>query len=383
MSEGWTLECSECGGTRAPEGAPGVCPACGAPLLVRYAALPFPEARALLRERRGGMWRWREWLPLRDDEQPVTLREGSTPLLAVPRVAQRYGLPRLLVKEEGVNPTGSFKARGLSAAVTRAVLGGARRFVVPTAGNAGVALAAYAARAGVTARVYAPRTTPPMLLAQIRLFGAELELVDGHIGDCGARARAYAAETGAVDVSTLREPYRIEGKKTLGLELAEQFGWSLPDVIVYPTGGGTGLIGMWKAFAELRAAGWVTGRTPRLCSVQSSGCAPVVRAFERGADVCEPWPDPRTVASGLRVPGPLGGRLMLRALRETGGSAVAVADAELEAAARGLQRLEGIDASPEGGAALAGLAALVRAGLVDPGERIVVFNTGAGWLYRA
>jgi threonine synthase len=246
-----------------------------------------------------------------------------------------------------------------------------------------VALAAYAARAGVTARVYAPRTTPPVLLGQIRLFGAELELVDGHIGDCGARARAYAAETGAVDVSTLREPYRIEGKKTLGLELAEQFGWSLPDVIVYPTGGGTGLIGMWKAFAELRAAGWVTGRTPRLCSVQSSGCAPVVRAFERGADACEPWPDPRTVASGLRVPGPLGGRLMLRALRETDGSAVAVADAELEAAARELQRLEGIDASPEGGAALAGLAALVRAGLVDPGERIVVFNTGAGWLYRA
>jgi threonine synthase len=298
-------------------------------------------------------------------------------------VAERYGLPRLLVKEEGVNPTGSFKARGLSAAVTRAVLGGARRFVVPTAGNAGVALAAYAARAGVTARVYAPRTTPPVLLAQIRLFGAEFELVDGHIGDCGARARAYAAETGAVDVSTLREPYRIEGKKTLGLELAEQFGWSLPDVIVYPTGGGTGLIGMWKAFAELHAAGWVTGRTPRLCSVQSSGCAPVVRAFERGADACEPWSDPRTVASGLRVPGPLGGRLMLRALRETGGSAVAVADAELEAAAREFQRLEGIDASPEGGAALAGLAALVRAGLVDPGERIVVFNTGAGWLYRA
>jgi len=261
-------------------------------------------------------------------------------------------------------------------------LGGARRLVVPTAGNAGVALAAYAARAGVTARVCAPRGTPPVLLAQIRLFGAELELVDGHIGDCGARARAYAAESGAVDVSTLREPYRIEGKKTLGLELAEQFGWSLPDAIVYPTGGGTGLIGMWKAFAELREAGWVTGRTPRLYSVQSSGCAPVVRAFERGADACDPWPDPQTVASGLRVPGPLGGRLMLRALRETGGGAVAVSDGELEAAARQLQVLEGVDASPEGGAALAGLVALVRRGLVGPGERIVVFNTGAGWLYR-
>ena len=382
MSERWSLECSECGAARGAEGLAGVCTACGAPWLVRYAAPPRPEARALLRERRGGMWRWREWLPLGDDEQPVTLREGATPLVAVPRVAQRYGLTRLLVKEEGVNPTGSFKARGLSAAVTRAVLGGARRLVVPTAGNAGVALAAYAARAGVAARVYAPRDTPPVLLAQIGLFGAELELVDGHIGECGARARAHAAESGAVDVSTLREPYRIEGKKTLGLELAEQFGWSLPDVIVYPTGGGTGLIGMWKAFAELRAAGWVTGHTPRLYSVQSSGCAPVVRAFERGADACEPWPNPRTVASGLRVPGPLGGRLMLRALRETGGGAVAVPDAELEAAARQLQQLEGVDASPEGGAALAGLAALVRGGLVDPGERIVVFNTGAGWLYR-
>ncbi len=383
MSERWSLECSECGGARGAEGLPGVCSACGAPWLVRYAALPRPDARALLRERRGGMWRWREWLPLRDDEQPVTLREGGTPLLAVPRVAQRYGLARLLVKEEGVNPTGSFKARGLSAAVTRAVLAGARRLVVPTAGNAGVALAAYAARAGVTARVYAPRSTPPVLLAQIRLFGAELELVDGHIGDCGARARAHAAESGAVDVSTLREPYRLEGKKTLGLELAEQFGWSLPDAIVYPAGGGTGLIGMWKAFGELRAAGWVTGHTSRLYAVQSSGCAPVVEAFERGADTCEPWPDPQTVASGLRVPGPLGGRLMLRALRETGGGAVAIPDAELEAAARQLQDLEGVDASPEGGAALAGLAALVRRGLVDPAERIVVFNTGAGWLYRS
>jgi threonine synthase len=329
------------------------------------------------------MWRYREWLPLRDGEEPVTLREGGTPLLAVPRVAQRYGLTRLFLKEEGVNPTGSFKARGLAAAVTRACLAGARRFVVPTAGNAGVALAAYAARAGVTARVYAPRTTPPVLLSQVRLFGAELELVDGHIGDCGARARAYATESGAVDVSTLREPYRIEGKKTLGLELAEQFGWSLPDVIVYPTGGGTGLIGMWKAFGELRAAGWVSGRTPRLFSVQAAGCAPVIRAFERGADACEPWPDPRTTAAGLRVPSPLGGRLMLRALRETGGGAVAVTDDELEAAARELQELEGVDASPEGGAALAGLAALVRGGQVDRDEQTVFFNTGAGWLYRA
>jgi threonine synthase len=328
------------------------------------------------------MWRYREWLPLRQGETPVTLREGLTPLLAVPRVARRYGCRDLWLKEEGVNPTGSFKARGIAAAVTRAAHAGAPRFVVPTAGNAGVALAAYGARAGIPVRVYAPRDTPTPLLAQIRAFGAELELVDGHIGDCGRLARAHAAERGAVDVSTLREPYRIEGKKTLGLELAEQLGWTAPDVIVYPTGGGTGLIGMWKAFRELHEAGWVRGGMPRFYSVQAEGCAPVVRAFGAGQATCDPWPEPRTIAAGLRVPGPLGDRLMLRALRESQGGAVAVSDADLLAAARTLQELEGIDASPEGGAALAGLGALLRERAVDPGERIVVFNTGAGWLYR-
>jgi threonine synthase len=208
-------------------------------------------------------------------------------------------------------------------------------------------------------------------------------LLDGHIGDCGKAARAFAAESGAVDVSTLREPYRIEGKKTLGLELAEQFGWTLPDAIVYPTGGGTGLIGMWKAFQELRANGWVDGALPRMYSVQATGCAPVVRAFETGADRCTPWPDPQTVAAGLRVPGPLGDRLMLRALRESGGGAVAVSDEALTAAARELQTVEGVDAAPEGGAALAGAGELLRRGAIKPGERVVVFNTGAGWLYRA
>jgi threonine synthase len=210
-----------------------------------------------------------------------------------------------------------------------------------------------------------------------------LVLVDGHIGDCGKAARAFAAETGAVDVSTLREPYRIEGKKTLGLELAEQLGWALPDAIVYPTGGGTGLIGMWKAFGELARAGWVRGPLPRLYSVQAAGCAPVVRAFETGAPSCTPWPEPWTIASGLRVPAPLGDRLMLAALRESGGGAVAVSDPQLAAAARELQTLEGIDASPEGGAALAGALELVARGAIRPTERVVVFNTGAGWLYRA
>ena len=378
----WSLECSGCGATRSADGLPGVC-ACGQPYLVRYRATPALEARALLQKRDWTMWRYREWLPLAEGEAPVTLGEGGTPLLEVPRLAAKHGFRDLRVKEEGANPTGSFKARGLAAAVTRAALAGAQRLVVPTAGNAGVALAAYAARAGLAARVYAPATTPPAILGQIRSFGGDLALVDGHIGDCGKAARAYAAETGAVDVSTLREPYRIEGKKTLGLELAEQLGWSLPDAIVYSTGGGTGLIGMWKAFAELTRAGWLEAKPPRLYSVQAAGCAPVVRAFEAGTDACAPWPDPRTIAVGLRVPAPLGDRLMLRALRESGGGAVAVTDALLATAARDLQTLEGIDASPEGGAALAGAVELKARGKLHPDERVVIFNTGAGWLYRA
>src|SRR6059036_2894755 len=328
----WSLECSGCGATRSAEGLPGVCD-CGQPYLVRYRSAPAPEVKARLPGRAWTMWRYREWLPLADAEAPITLGEGGTPLLTVPRLAAKHGLRGLLVKEEGANPTSSFKARGLAAAVTRAALAGAKRLVVPTAGNAGVALAAYAARAGLPARVYAPATTPPTILGQIRAFGGELVLVDGHIGDCGKAARAFAAETGAVDVSTLREPYRIEGKKTLALELAEQLDWALPDAIVYPTGGGTGLIGMWKAFAELAAAGWVSGSRPRMYTVQAAGCAPVVQAFEAGADACTSWPGPSTIAAGLRVPSPLGDRLMLRALRESGGGAVTVTDPDLAAAA--------------------------------------------------
>ena len=377
----WSLECSACGKTRGADGRPGVCD-CGQPYLVRYPAAPHPDVKSQLCDRPWTMWRYREWLPLADGESPVTLGEGGTPLLAVERVAARHGFGDLWVKEESCNPTGSFKARGLAAAVTRAAHAGVRRLVVPTAGNAGVALAAYAARAGVAARVYAPASTPPVILTQIRSFGAELVLVEGHIGDCGKAARAYAADTGAMDVSTLREPYRIEGKKSLGLEVVEQLGWTLPDVIVYPTGGGTGLIGMWKAFQELRASGWVLGAPPRMYSVQSSGCAPVVKAFDEGADRCTPWPDPVTVAAGLRVPAPLGDRLMLRALRESGGGAVAVSDTQLTAAARELQTQEGIDAAPEGGATLAAVIALKECGTLSGDERIVLFNTGAGWLYR-
>lgn len=383
MSLDWSLECSGCAAVRSADGLPGVCDACGQPYLVRYRAAPKPEVTRTLRGRPWTMWRYREWLPLTDGEAPVTLGEGGTPLLPVRRAGAKHGFRELLVKDEAVNPTGSFKARGLAAAVTRAARAGAKALVVPTAGNAGVALSAYAAQAGVVARVYAPASTPATILTQIRAFGGDLVLLDGHIGDCGKAARAYAAETGAVDVSTLREPYRIEGKKTLALELAEQLDWTLPDAIVYPTGGGTGLIGMWKAFAELAAAGWVSGLPPRMYTVQAAGCAPVVRAFETGADACTPWPDPTTIAAGLRVPGPLGDRLMLRALHESHGGAVAVTDEQLAAAARDLQTLEGIDASPEGGAALAGAAVLNAQGVLGPEERVVLFNTGAGWLYRA
>jgi len=378
----WTLECDACGATAEPVGLPGVC-ACGQPWLVRYPRRAQTLVdRAELR-RRHGMWRFRSWLPIGPGEAPVSLGEGDTPLLHAAATGRDVGIEDLWIKDEGANPTGSFKARGLSAAVTRAASAGAPGFVLPTAGNAGVAAAAYGARAGLSVRVYAPATTPPPLLMQIRLFGADLVLLEGHIGDCGRAARAWAAETGATDLSTLREPYRIEGKKTLGLELALQQNWTLPDVIIYPTGGGTGLIGMWKAFGELRDAGWVTGALPRMYTVQATGCAPVVRAFAAGAERCEPWQEPWTIASGLRVPGPLGDRLMLRALRESGGGAVAVPDHALAAAAARVSRVEGIDMSPEGGAAVEAARVLRARGDVGEGERVVVFNTGAGWLYRS
>ena len=352
------------------------------PWLVRYPGrVPTLFDRAELR-RRHGMWRFRPFLPLLPDEVPVTLGEGDTPLLRLDRTGARLGLDDLWVKDEGANPTGSFKARGLGAAITRAAAAGAERFVLPTAGNAGVAASAYGARAGLPVRVYAPRTTPRTILSQILAYGGDLVLLEGHIGDAGMAARTYAAESGAFDLSTLREPYRIEGKKTLGLELAMQLGWTLPDAIVYPTGGGTGLIGMWKAFTELRDAGWVQGGLPRMYSVQSTGCAPVVRAFDAGAERCEPWEAPWTVASGLRVPGPLGGQLMLRALRESDGGAVAVTDAELERDAQETTRESGVDFSPEGGAGVAAVRALLARGALRRADRVVLFNTGAGWLYR-
>ncbi len=381
MTYHWSLVCSASDETHDASGLPTVS-SLGEPWLVTYSKAPDPDVKARLASRAWDMWRYREWMPLDEDEEPVTLGEGCTPLLRVPSLERASGVETVWIKDEGQNPCGSFKSRGLSAAVTRAVRAGVQSFVIPTAGNAGVALAAYGRQAGTAVRVYAPRTTPLRILEQIELFGADLQLLDGHIGDCGKAAREFAASGGAFDVSTLREPYRIEGKKTMGIEIAEQLGWSLPDCIIYPTGGGTGLIGMWKAFKELRDAGWIAGPLPRLYSVQSDGCAPVVRAFDAGASATEPWQNPETIAYGLRVPGPLGGKVMLRTLKECGGKALAVSDPELQAAAARIGAEEGIDMCPEGGAAVVALEKLAAEGTIGPADSVVVFNTGAGWLYR-
>lgn len=378
----WTLQCSACDFRQDGYELASVCPTCTLPLLVHYSS-PDPTKWDLLDRR--DMWRFSPILPLRSQEEPVSLGEGGTPLLDAKRLAGRLGLERVWIKDEGLNPTGSFKARGMSAAVTRAKAFGVSGLVVPTAGNAGAAMAAYAAAAGIPARVFAPRTTPPAILKTIQTFGAELSLVDGHIGDAGKQARAFAAEHGYLDVSTLREPYRIEGKKTMGAELAEQLGWRLPTHIIYPTGGGTGLIGMWKVFGELVKLGWISRHTvmPRMIVAQAEGCAPIVRAWGAGADRATPWENPATHAAGLRVPGPLGDRLILRALRESRGDAVAVGEESIRVSTAQLGRDTGVDAAPEGGAALAALGVMVSDGRITRDAEVVVFNTGSGASYRS
>ena len=377
----WHLDCSACDHTQAGDTLASVCPACGQPLLVHYDS-PWPDRDAILP--RWDMWRYAPVMPLLAGESPVSLGEGTTPLHELPGLAREIGVARLWVKDEGLNPTGSFKARGMSAAVTRAAALGVPGLVVPTAGNAGAALTAYAAAAGVPVRVYAPRTTPSPILATIAALGADLQLVDGHIGDAGKQSRAFAAEHGYFDISTLREPYRIEGKKTMGIELAEQFGWTLPTHIIYPTGGGTGLIGMWKVFAEMRDGGWLARDValPHMVVAQASGCAPMVRAFEAKADRATPWENPETHASGLRVPGPLGDRLILRALYDSNGEAAAVDEDTIRAQTLRLSRASGIDTAPEGGCALGVLELLVREKRIPPDAEVLVFNTGSGASYR-
>jgi threonine synthase len=321
------------------------------------------------------MWRYRELLPLRSGEAPVTLGEGGTPLLELPRLSERLGV-RCLLKDEGGNPTGSFKDRGMSAAVTRAVHDGAPSFVLPSAGNAGVALAAYAARSGRQATVFIPDDTPPAVAARCRAYGIDLRTVPGLISDCGRRAASFAAETGAFDLSTLREPYRIEGKKTMGLEILEALDWRPPDAVVYPTGGGTGLIGTWKALGEAAALDWIDAPSTRMYAVQAEGCAPVVRAWTAGEERATRWEDARTAAWGLRVPSARGDALMLRALRDSGGGGVAVSDEAMCDAAGWLGREDGTALGIEGGAVVAAAVTLARRGELAPGETVVLFNTG-------
>jgi threonine synthase len=375
----WSLHCSACAYTAPGDRLASLCPDCGQPLLVRMAPVS--------RDRIGSdasMFRYHAAMPVRASEHRVTLGEGMTPLLELPHLAEEIGVRRLWVKDEGVNPTASFKARGLCMAVTRAKALGLPGLCVPTAGNAGIALAAYAAAARMSAKIFAPATTPPPILGSIRAFGAQLELVDGHIGDAGKATMQFAKESGFFNVATVREPYRVEGMKTMGYEVAEQLGWRLPDAIVYPTGGGEGTIGIWKAIAEMIEWGWLPADTarPKMVVAQAAGCAPLVRAFREGADRATPWENPSTHASGLRVPGPFGDRLTLRTLRESAGGAFTADEDEIRAATFRLASTTGIDAAPEGGCGLVVARKMVEAGLVAKDAEIVVFNTGSGASYR-
>jgi threonine synthase len=356
---------------------------CGAPLFARYdlASARSWQTSSLV-GRPSNMWRYRELMPLFDGEDPITLGEGWTPLIHARRLGEDLGLTRLFVKDESLNPTNSFKARGLSAAVTRAAHLGAKTLSVPSAGNAANAMAAYAAAAGLAAKVFMPKDVKVPFIRECELYGAEVNLVDGLITDAGRVAAERGKLLGWYDVSTLKEPYRIEGKKTMAYELGEQLGWQFPDWIIYPTGGGTGMVGMWKAFDELEQIGWkASPARPRMVSVQAEHCAPIVRAFDQGAERSEMWQNARTVADGLRVPKAVGDFLVLRAIRESGGTAIAVTDEDMVTSMRELGSREGISAAPEGGAALQALKALLASGRVRRDETVVVFNTGGALKY--
>jgi threonine synthase len=368
------LQCSACRTAFAPDKLYNLCPDCGAPLLVRYDLARNPQLRHEVRSRRCDMWRYREVLPPFDDNDIVTLGEGCTPML------HSTVFPNVYIKDESRNPTRSFKSRGMAAAVTMAKRLGARSLAAPTAGNAGAALSAYGARAGLPVFVAMPQDTPQSIVDECRGYGAEVELVAGVITDAGKRVAQYIAANGGFDLSTLKEPYRVEGKKIMGYELLEDLG-RLPDAILYPTGGGTGLIGMWKAFDEMEQLGWIGSERPRMYSVQSSGCAPIVRAFDQKLESAPEWESPQTGAWGLRVPRAIGDRLMLRALRDSNGGAIAVDEGEIEMGAAKLREREGVDAGPEAGAAAIALRELFANGSIKRDETVVLFNTG-GNKYR-
>ncbi len=377
------LSCTGCGVEYDAAVLQNLCTACHRPLFPMYdlAAAGQTLTQEALRTREKSLWRYREVLPLPCGVKPVTLGEGGTPLLHARRFGESLRMPQLWVKDEAQNPTQSFKARGMAVAVSMARHLGATKLAVPTAGNAGGALAAYAARAGLEAHIFMPRDTPRANVIECRELGAHVTLIDGLITDCGAEIARRKEAEGWFDMSTLKEPYRVEGKKTLGYELAEQLDWNLPDVVIYPTGGGTGLIGMWKAFGEMETLGWIGAKRPRMFSVQASGCAPIVRAFEAGAESAPEFPDAHTVASGLRVPKAVGDFLMLRILRESGGGAVAVDDEAMISITRDIGRWEGLFVAPEGAACFVALQSLLNDGSIKADERVVIFNTGSGIKY--
>ena len=377
------LECTNCGRKFPYDGLASVCEYCGKVLFVRYdlPRLRREVQRADFDRRPANMWRFNELLPVLDESAVITLGEGGTPLLEATTLAREVGIRRLLVKEEGLNPTGTFKARGIAAAVSKAWEQGARGFTMPSAGNAAGAAAAYCARAGTPVKVFMPQDAPVANKKESIVAGSELNLVEGLISDAGRIAVGVAAEQGLFDLSTLKEPCRAEGKKTMGLEIAQQLGWRMPDVIVYPTGGGTGIIGMYKGFQELLELGWIEGKPPRFYAVQADGCQPIVKAFQDGTDTAEAWQNATTKADGLRVPGPFADYLILKAIRETGGGALAVSDDEMVDAMYRMATLEGIIACPEGAATLVGLERLMADGSIGADEEVVLLNTGSGYKY--
>jgi len=378
------LECSGCGKEYSHHQLHTFCPICQSPLLSIYDLERACDAvdRDKISRRPKGMWRWHELLPVLNIENQIFLGEGDTPLLSLPHLENELGFSHLYVKDESSNPTGSFKARGLAAAVSKARELGVEKVIIPTAGNAGGAMAAYAARAGLKAYIFMPKDTPFANIEESRMAGAEVFLVDGLISDAAGLAGEKARAEGWFDVSTFKEPYRVEGKKVMGYELAESFKWELPDVIIYPTGGGTGLVGMWKAFNELEKLGWLEKtKRPRMVSVQAEGCAPVVKAFQAKASFCDFWINAHTIASGLRVPKSFADHIILHDIYESNGIAVAVSDDAILESQKKLASREGIFAAPEGAATLTALEELIKQGWVRPEENIVLFNTGSGLKY--
>ena len=374
------LQCSNCSKTYSAEEIHTICPACGKVLFARYdlAAAKKGFAKTDLAGRPANMWRWFEIMPVRDSRNVVTLGEGNTPLLPAQGLGRKLGAPNIFIKEEGLNPTGSFKARGLSAAVSKAVELGVKAIAMPSAGNAAAAVSAYGSRAGIDINVFMPIDTPELMKRECYVYGAHVYLVKGLINDAGKIVRDNSESRGWYDLSTLKEPYRAEGKKTMGLELAEQFDWELPDALIYPTGGGTGIVGMWKAFEELEALGWIGPKRPKMISVQAEGCAPIVKAFEDGSDHAELWPNANTIAAGLRVPVAIADYLILDAIRSSCGTALTVSDDEILDTIKELAQLEGLFAAPEGAAAYAGYKKLLDNGFLQPEEKVVLFNTGSG-----